>query len=335
MRSALKGKKLTSKDVSDWLSSSHTYTLHKPIRKTFKRRKYIVSGINSLWQDDLTDVQKLSKANSGYKFILFNVDVFSRKAAAIPLKSKSTAKVAEGFATLLNQYSSAPDSLQTDKGVEFTGKQFQSLLKKHKIHHYFYNNQEIKASLVERLQRTIRSKIYRYFTHTGSYRYVEALTDFISAYNDTVHSAIGLKPNQVDSSNQEELWQAAYNENDNGERAFKFSIGDKVRISKYSTTFRKGYLPSWSEEIFTVCQRHFTSPPVYSLRDESGDELQGTWYEPELQKVSVASNIFRIEKIIGQRKVNGKTQYLVRWAGYPPSFDSYINKTDLIPSYKN
>lgn len=74
---------------------------------------------------------------------------------------------------------------------------------------------------------------------------------------------------------------------------------------------------------------------MYSLTDDSFETLEGTWYSEEMQKVDIKDDTYKIESIVGQRKVNGKTQYLVRWAGYSPNFDSYINKSDLLLNYNN
>lgn len=320
--------------ISEWLSSSDTYTLHKPVVKKFQRRKFVVSGIDALWQCDLTDLQQLANDNDGHKYILLVIDVFSRWACARVVKSKSGSDITKAFQDILDNEKRAPNQLQTDKGKEFLNTQFQTMLKKYKIDHYVTENQEIKASLVERLQRTIKTRLFRYFTHSNSYRYVDVIQNLIKSYNDTIHSGIGMKPNEVNYENQEELWQELYYEPEMSTK-FKFDIGDRVRISKYSTVFGKGYLPLWSEEVFTISRRHRTNPPVYSLKDDSGSELTGTWYEPELQRIIKDENVYKIEKILSTRKLNGKTQYLVRWAGYPPSFDSYVNKSDLIQSYKN
>lgn len=334
---ALRGK-VPSTDISKWLQKTDTYTLHKPVRKNFPRRQFIVGGINALWQIDLADLPNIAKYNDGFKYILLIVDAFSKKAYARPLKSKSASEVTMALADVIETNNNeAPDKIMSDKGKEFLNSHFKSLLSKHKTHHYTSNNQEIKASMVERLQRTIKSKLFRYISHSNSNRYVDVLQDVISSYNNSMHRAHEMTPNNVNYTNQEEVWQRLYNQKDYTSyySKHKFKIDDKVRISKYSTVFAKGYLPLWSEEIFIISKVHKTSPPVYSLKDEASDELEGTWYEPELQKVDVKYETYKIESILGQRKINGKTQYLVRWVGYPPSFDSYVNKNDLLLNYKN
>ena len=81
----------------------------------------------------------------------------------------------------------------------------------------------------------------------------------------------------------------------------KFFVRDKVRISKKKKTFEKGYTTRWTEEIFTIAEVQRTQPPTYKIADLNGEEIKGTFYEPELQKTS--QEIFRIEKVIKSGKV--------------------------------
>ena len=106
----------------------------------------------------------------------------------------------------------------------------------------------------------------------------------------------------------------------------KFKVGDKVRISKYKRpVFDKGYTPNWSEEIFTVDKIRYTNPVTYKLKDELGEEITGSFYEPELQKAK--QTIFRIEKVIRRDARKGKA--LVKWSGYPEKFNSWVDLKDL------
>ena len=57
-------------DVERWLSEQDTYTLHKPVRRRFKRRCVVVGGPNQQWQADLVDVSRLKKTNDGTAFLL-------------------------------------------------------------------------------------------------------------------------------------------------------------------------------------------------------------------------------------------------------------------------
>ena len=106
--------------------------------------------------------------------------------------------------------------------------------------------------------------------------------------------------------------------------SFKFKVGYTVRITKKKGTFEKGYTPRWTEEVFTVSQVQYTDPPTYKITDGKGEEIQGTFYEQELQKTS--QEVFRIEKVI--RKHGNKS--LVKWLGYPETFNSWVNNKSLI-----
>ena len=330
--------KVKPSDLNRWLLQTDTYNLHRPARKRFPRRKYIVGGINHLIQMDLAVFSQFAKHNKGYRYVLIIIDIFSKKVYCTALKSKSGPEVSQAIEEYFISINETPTHCQTDKGTEFLNKHTQSVFKKFKVHHYTYTNQEIKASFVERVTRTLKQKIYRHFTHNNTYNYIDVLPDMVSSYNAAVHSSHGKAPNKVSYINQEEIWQDMYNPDKPVESlhiVYKFKPGDRVRISKYAQAFSKGYLPSWTEEIFSVSNRHSTVPPVYSLEDDNKNQLIGTWYEQELQKVETSNNVYKIEKIVGQRKLNGKLQYLVKWVGYDSSFNSYVNKSDMIKNYKN
>ena len=104
----------------------------------------------------------------------------------------------------------------------------------------------------------------------------------------------------------------------------KFKVGDRVRISKYKNIFAKGYTPNWSEEVFVIKKVKNTVPWTYVINDLNGEEIMGIFYEKELQKTSREE--FRIEKVI---KRKGDKMY-VKWKGYDNSFNSWIDKNDLI-----
>ncbi len=97
----------------------------------------------------------------------------------------------------------APKTLQTDKGTEFWNRSLQKLLKEHSVYHFAKHNEETKASIVERFNRTLKTHMWRYFTKTQSVRYVDVLQAFMRSYNDTYHRSIGMAPSEVTTTNQE------------------------------------------------------------------------------------------------------------------------------------
>ena len=315
------------KAVKQWLSEQDAYTLHKPVRIRFKRRRVIVGGRNHQWQADLVDLSKLKKDNDGYVFLLTVIDVFSKRAWCVPLKNKSASSLVMALKGLLVNI--APTTLQTDKGLEFLNRSVRRLLKEHGVHHFSTHNEETKASIVERFNRTLKTRMWRYFTKYQTVRYIDALQDFVQSYNDTYHRSIGMAPSQVNAANQEEVWQRLYGHD--GKGVPKFKVDDRVRISKAKRRFEKGYMANWSEELFTIREVHASDPPVYRLVDDLGEVLDGTFYEPELQKVLVSKDkLYRVESVLQRRKVGKRTEALVKWYGYPTSFNSWIDAKALV-----
>ena len=317
------------KAVRKWLRSQDAYTLHKRVRRKFKRRKIIVAGLDSQWQGDLIDTQNLKRHNDSCSFIFTVVDVFSKQAWARPLKSKTGPNLVKAFSSILDESSRHPQKFQTDKGTEFRNRVFQSFLKNQGIDFFVTENEDIKGAIVERFNRTLKERLWRYFTHHNTLRYIEALPLLVRAYNSTYHRAIKRAPKEVDLQNQAEVWYELYGERRPPKRP-KLVVGDKVRLSGARRVFRKGYLPSWTEEVFKVSQVLSTNPTTYRIVDELEEEVKGTFYEDELQKVTVPDDkLYKVEKIISKRRTKGKVLYLVKWAGFPSKFNQWIRASHL------
>ena len=157
-----KGKnKISRKQVRDWLSQQDVYTLHKPARRRYKRSRVIVPGIDAQFQADLVDLQNLSRYNKGYKYLLTCIDIFS-KYPWVPLKSKQGQELVKAFQKILST-GRKPSKLQTYQGTEFLNRVFQTYLRDNNID-FFTVNSGLKASKVERFNRTFKNKMYKYFT---------------------------------------------------------------------------------------------------------------------------------------------------------------------------
>ncbi len=327
-----RASKLRRPAVERWLASQDAYTLHKPVRRHFKRRRVIVGGRNQQWQADLVDLTRLKTHNDGITFLLTVIDVFSKRAWCVPLKNKSGASLVAAFERLLSGGGETPNALQTDKGSEFLNRPLQTLLKSRGVHHFVTHNEETKASVVERFNRTLKTRMWRYFTKHETLRYVEALPDFVRSYNNAYHRSIGRTPASVDATNQEAVWQRLYGGGDVERRKPKLRVGDRVRISKTRGHFKKGYMANWSEELFTVVEVHPSEPPVYRLKDDAETPIEGAFYEQELQRVVVPKDkLYRVEAVIRRRRRRGGgSEALVKWSGYPASFNSWIDAESLV-----
>ena len=318
--------RVSAGEVREWLSGEDAYTLHRPVRRRFERRKTIVSGIGQQWQCDLLDLSRLKKHNGGMTFVLTCIDVFSKVAYASPLKNKTSSCVIGGLKAAFKKCGKLPRKLQTDKGKEFLNKPVQDFLKKVGVHHFVSENDDVKCAVVERWNRTLKEKIWRYFTRHKTLRYVSVLPAMVSSYNGSHHRSIGMAPNRVNLENQEIVWLRLYApKTRRKEKSLK--AGDCVRISKSRRAFKKGYLPGWSTEIFKVTEVLRTTPLTYRLKDERGEEIAGSFYGAELQVVKAppADKVYEIERVLERRG----DKVLVRWSGYPPTFDSWIKSSAL------
>ena len=109
--------------------------------------------------------------------------------------------------------------------------------------------------------------------------YIDKLGDIVDQYNNTYHKTSKMKPIDVEDNTYIDFEK----EVNNGDP--KFKIGDHVRISKYKNVFAKGYMPNWSGEVFIISKVKNTVLWTYVINDLNDEEIIGTFYEKELQKL--------------------------------------------------
>ena len=319
---------LKRNEVERWFQRQLTATLHKPVRLRFPTNKVIVMSIDDQWQCDLADMSSKAEYNDGYTFILTCIDCFSKYAWAIPIINKQADSIIKALKIILKS-GRKPKRLQTDKGTEFLNRKVQTFLRHHNIQ-LFTTQSDKKASIVERFNRTMKGRTYKYFTAKNTYRYVDVLQLLVDGYNNSYHRSIKMKPNSVRKRHQMIIRQRLYGKlksptklRTQRKKSYKYIIGDLVRIIKQRLTFARGYLPNWSEEIFIVYNRKNFKEPFYYLRDFAGEDIEGGFYEKELQQVQ-DSDEYRIEKVLRRKRVNGKQLHLVKWKGWPNKFNSWV-----------
>lgn len=294
--------------------------LHKPVSKKFQRRNVYVKGIDEIWAADLVDMQAFTKYNSGVKYLMSVIDVFSKYGWIVPLKDKTGSSVAGALRKIFESSGRKPEKLWVDKGKEFYNKDVQKL-----IEIYSTENEE-KSCVIERWNRTMKEKMFKYFSANSTRKYIDIIDALVDQYNNTKHSSIKMTPVEASlKKNETTVWRNLYGVGTISSDSPKFSIGDRVRISKKKKTFEKGYTPRWTEEVFTVVKIQYTNPITYKIADYNGEEIRGTFYQQELQKTN--QEVFRIEKVIQKRG----NKSLVKWLGYPESFNSWVDNKELIP----
>ena len=150
-----------------------------------------------------------------------------------------------------------------------------------------------KASIVERVQRTIRQRLYRHFTKANDHKWVDVIPKLVDSYNDTKHSTTNLKPNMVSREHTKAILTRMYSSPDyiklmkrEKYRRRLLKLGDQVRIIKERTIFTKEAVQKWTSEIFLIRKVERKNFPItYLLSDLNGEEILGSFYFEELQKV--------------------------------------------------
>lgn len=314
-------------ELAKTLSGYRSYTLHKPVRKRFPRNKTKVYGIDSMWDVDLSDLSKLAQYNDGYNYLFCVIDVFSKKAWVIPITSKTAPSLLIAWKQLFSVTERRPESVRSDKGGEFNNRLLLNFFKDNRIHFYVTQNEDTKAAIVERFQRTLKGKMWRYFTHNRTYRYIDVLPQLLESYNNTYHRSIGVAPNNVSHNNETKIRKRLYGKKSKKKKTkYYFSVGDYVRITSTKRAFKKAYEGEWSDEVFVVIERIARVPPVYRIKDLNGEPIEGTFYRQELQKITFTDKFFIVEEVLKQRRRRGKIEYFVKWLGYPDSFNSWVDK---------
>ena len=286
----------------------------------------LVNNIDDIWGADLVDMQEWSTDNKGYKYMLNVIDIFSKYAWCVPLKDKTGLTVLNALKSIVKSSGRKPNLLWVDKGKEFYNSHFNAWMKDNDIVMYSTYG-EHKSVVVERFNRTLKEGMWKRFTAENTRMWIDKIDNLLLIYNNKKHSSIGMSP--VEASKDENV-EKVINKGryiSRPKRKALFRVDDKVRITRLKGVFEKGYLPNWSEEIFTISEVQKTSPVTYKLRDSLGVILDGSFYGEELQKTS--QEVYRIEKVLRKKKINGIIHGLVKWMGYSDKHNQWIPLDEL------
>ena len=288
--------------------------LHKPKRVHFPRRKVDVYGKDDVWSADLVEMQPFSEYNEGIRYILNVIDIYTKYAWGVPLKSKTGDSVVSAFKTITTNRK--PKLLWVDHGSEFYNKTFKEWLKKNDIHMYSTEN-EGKAVVVERFNRTLKSRMWKHFTARSTKVYIDVLQKLVDNYNNSKHHTIGMTPMEASLGKPiEQLYEPIADEP-------VFQVGDKVRITVEKRMFAKGYTLNWTEEVFVIRKVLPTYPVTYKVKDLADEPITGSFYKQQLMKTAQAT--FRIDKVLKRRKGS----LLVKWKGYPEKFNQWVSQKEM------
>lgn len=283
--------------------------IFKPARKRFPTRHVIQRSIDDTWQADLytfyrpqrqsddpsynlrsssssssslrsksepvNEYKHLLKANDDYKYILNVIDISSKYAWCIPLKTKTGLEVSKAFENILTSSKRIPKHLHVDKGKEFYNKDFKQVLDKYDIQMYSTGTDN-KASIVERFNRTLGDKLkpLLYKNHA----WLNVFPKIVKSYNNSYHRTIKMKPATVNKKAVEKRLLSTVYSYEITVALPKFEIGDRVRLSAYVDQFRNKLKTNWTREIFTIIKVIKSNVNYYKV-----DGISEGVYEEEMQ----------------------------------------------------
>jgi transposase InsO family protein len=339
--------KVTRSQVEQYLAKEPTYTTHRRAVRKFERLITQAPGPNTIWQADLGVLQMLERQNSGYAYYLLCIDCFTRMLHVEPLRKKTAEDVIEAFRRVFKRAGSIPWKIITDQGKEFVAKSVQTFFKRRQILHYCnYTSPVFHAGMAERANRTLKERLYRYFTEKDTKKWVDIIQKLVVSINASPHRSIGgLAPDmahlfapQLRRHFQRVHEKKVQRAKRRAKRAPPLKVGQHVRIEKRKDIFQKGYKPNFSQELFTVFTVRPSAPTTYGLVDSQGERIRGWFYREDLCPVATRpreEKIWEVAKVLDHKTVVDFTKgrptemLLVKWKGLDEGFNSWIPARNL------
>ena len=330
-------------DVAEFLKTQDSYTLHKHTRKRFKSyRKILAARPKVIISLDLIDMSKLALHNENYKYLMFFIDVFSRKNTVIPILSKNQYDFFQG----LKRFFAFDDNykyvrLYSDYEGSLYSKLVQEFLNKNKILVYSNSSKERKNSLAEIGLKFLKRKIYQYMTHYSTDRYIDVLQHITSGINESNKRIFknGLLTPQIlhDIKNVDflkEQFQKMYHINkiSRQNKRHSFKINQLVRIPTSERTqsiFYKFHNIANTEEVFRIKKVNRDSLPfLYELEDLAGEVILGSFYGDELTPTKLKATY--PVKILQSKIIKKRKMVYVTYLGWPAKFNEWLDSRKII-----
>jgi hypothetical protein len=267
---------ITLADVKAFLDKQQS----RQIKGDKKYNSYVAKDPLQEIQIDLADFTKSANENDGYRYLFVAVDVFTKKIHAVPVKDKKPEESVRAMAEVLDKIG-VPKTIYHDNEGSWNSKPFMRLINKHGIRQIISNTP---APFAETAVKTIKNMIFNRLEGLEKSReeWIEFVDPVLKKYNNTPHSTTGFKPNEADK--EENIFQIRLNIREKAtfmKKYPKLSVGDKVRTRIKKHTFKKGYDPTWSKEVFEI--KFISKEGRYLLSDSA--TRKHLWSRHELLKV--------------------------------------------------
>lgn len=231
------------------------------MRRNLPTNRVIVYSMDQQWQTDFVDIISLQKHNRGFRYLLTCIDILSKYAWAITLRTKRVEEIVKAFRSIFS--TRKPRPAQYYGGTEFKNRFFWRCLKQEEVRFVTTHN-NAKASVVKYFNHTLENKIWKYFSHNHTYRYNDVLDALLKSCNHTNHSSIKRTPVEVTSENESNVRFTVHGDIQNVKRKpCVFQPDNVVRVSKQEFTFEKGYETNFRRTVWDdgVCTERTSCIP--------------------------------------------------------------------------
>ena len=283
-----------SSKLAEFIRTNETSSKFKPIQKLkFPRRQIIARFPFELFMADLLEYPFYARINRGFKYGLVVIDCFTRMIYFKPMKKKSAETTANAFDEIFAEFDEPPINIVTDAGTEFFNSRVNKVFESYGIVHYKTPTKtRWKASMAERAIRTIKTRLAKIFYKRQNNIWYDVVDQVVVNYNNTVHSAHGFRPQDVNEESRDAVYKKLYPKTEIS-LVCKLKRGDKVRKIREKTQFEKGYTQTWSDEIYVISAVKSNSKVCwYKLESLNQEKVPGIWYYYQLNLVSRNASTF-------------------------------------------
>lgn len=322
---------ISRRQIMDWLKKQEIHQLYYPKKEIKNIRGTVLSKPLKQIGIDLIDMQNLEY--NSFKYILTAIDLFSKKAWAMPLKNKMDKTVKIAMEKIIKKIPDDIGSIRSDNGSEFISNEFKELLKKYNIKQVLSSPSLPQSNgEVEKFNGTLKRLINKYLKINNTIDWVSDLDKLVDNYNNVDHDITKTAPNDVIEKTfrkiKKRIEKSVLPKNETKEL---LNVSDKVRIRIEDPKNKT----NWSKKIYVI-ERVFKpkkifTVPTYKLKNDTKRYTQNELlYVPAVENEFDEAEKFEISKIVRPHINDGELYYEVRWKGYKNSDNTLESRKNLL-----
>ncbi|KAL3117429.1 hypothetical protein niasHT_004432 [Heterodera trifolii] len=270
------------------LTTQRTYTLHRQAKRRYRRLPTLAPGLHTEWQADLAIFDRLAKQNRGYQYLLVCIDTLSRQVFVEPVKTKTSVNMIRAFRRIFKRSKYIPWKVLTDQGKEFTARAVQQFFRTNDVEHFcMLTSPQFHAGMAERANRSIKERLYRYFTERNTYTWIDVVQDIVRAINHSPNSTIGMCPADVNFKNAEALRQKLHNAAENVVRRSQDTVWEIACALKSTSTCSKRATSHASPMNYSRWQKYTPSVRLLFIGTVEQQFVQVEWQTGNTVRIEV------------------------------------------------